>query len=168
MPARHRGPRIPFRLFTARVRITSPASAGRNDYVTHPAGQHLKVCRAVIVPPTPPQHVTVFMAVDGSPASIGIDSLEAVMEQEPSGTIGVLVGATAPGQATAVVKRADEGRASAVASAIAVMQASWGWDESRQIVVRVNATWVTVAPEYTGDEWTVQGFEEPDLPDLCG
>ncbi len=47
-----------------------------------------------------------------------------------------------------------------LAAAVAVIKASWGWDESPSIVVKVNDVEVRVLPRFDGNNWVVMSLQE--------
>jgi hypothetical protein len=81
--------------------------------------------------------------------------LESVFEQDPGVGIPAVLHASGTGEATVVARAADGARSAFVAMAAAVCTASWGWDESALIQVRVNDAPFWVEPRYTGtgEQW---------------
>jgi hypothetical protein len=133
-------------------RTTGPLEL--DDFVAHPSGRLLQVCRATVGTAEFMGQFAVVLATDADAASITLDSLVAMMTGETADTIAVLVRESAKGRATVEVERARESCAFPIAAAVAVMLASWAWDESPTIVVTVNATPVAIAPRFAGDGWT--------------
>jgi len=140
----------------ATVRLTRTADPlGPDDFVAHPSGRLLQVCRATVGMADATQRVALVLPADADAAAIMLDSLGAILAEESVGTIVALLRETGEGWATVEVSRQHETRSLSVAAAAAVMQASWGWDESRTIVVAVNGIPIAVEPRFTGESWTV-------------
>ena len=133
---------------------------GPDDFVDQPSGRML-ACRATVASPDGLARITLFMATDGDRSPSTLDSLPPLMVAEPAGTIGALVRETAEGRATVEVNREDEPNSRSVAAAVAVMRASWGWDESPAIIVTVNSAALTIAPQFTSDGWTAVEIPSP-------
>lgn len=142
------------RMNKATVQLSDAGSHGRPEVVAHPSGQLLQICHATVRWADGNAGVALFLSAGTEAASLTPDSLATLMVGEPAGTIAVLVRDSSEGRATVELNSEDEPRALPVASAVAVMQASWGWDESPTIVVAVNGVSISVSPRFTGDRWT--------------
>ena len=144
---------------TTTVRLSRTGPPGTHDFVAHPSGQ-LQVCRATVATGDRIEHFTLFLPADTQAAPIAFDSLPAVSE-EVADSVDVLVRETGGGRAIVEVSQDHESRAVPVASAVAVMRASWGWDETPTIVVTVNDAPVAVAPRFTKDGCTALVIASP-------
>jgi hypothetical protein len=84
-----------------------------------------------------------------------LGALQAVVVREAPGTQAILVTDSGEGWAYARVLLDDERALMQAGSAVAAVCASWGWDESAVITVRVNDVDVQAATRFDGDFWSV-------------
>ena len=84
-----------------------------------------------------------------------LGALQAVVVREDPGTHAILVTDSGEGWAYARVLLDDERALMQAGTAVAAVCASWGWDESAVITVRVNDYDVQAATRFDGDFWSV-------------
>lgn len=124
------------------------------EFVPLAPGEPVMVCRTTVQRGTLSTAVTLFLPEPGERAPSG-RALQAVVEQDPVLGVPAVLQASGTGEATVVVRPADVLRTELVAMAAAVCAASWGWDESAIIRVRVNDASLPVEPRYAGvgEKW---------------
>lgn len=123
-------------------------------FVTLASGQPVVVCRTTVQRGGLSSSVTLLLPEPGEQAPSTLD-LEVVVEQDPGVGVPAVLHASGAGEATVVARAADVAKSAFVAMAAAVCAASWGWDESALIRVRVNDASFLVEPRYagTGKQW---------------
>ena len=84
-----------------------------------------------------------------------LGALQAVVVREAPGTRAILVTDSGEGWAYARALLDDERASIQAGAAVAAVCASWGWDESAVITVRVNGYDVQAATRFDGDFWSV-------------
>jgi hypothetical protein len=124
-----------------------------DDFLLVASGRYVQVCRARVLTADFAKHLLLVFAYTDETSDITLESVAVALSNEAPKTEVVLVTESKEGRAAAIIDSGGEDQISHVAGAVAVMQVSWGWDESPIIIVRVNDTVQYVSPRYDGRHW---------------
>jgi hypothetical protein len=138
---------------TATVQLKRTGPLTTEDFVAFASGARLQVCRAIVQSAGISHRVTLLLLPSAEADAPGSGPPGQPAADEPTGTITALVAQTEQAQSTVTIDSAHEKFASSVAAAVAVMRASWGWEETPQMCIHVNGTRIVVEPRYSGTTW---------------
>lgn len=117
------------------------------------SGVGVQVCRTSVHPANAPAHqVTLLFDELGSPLPTQTDLSSLAGSLADSGILAGMQSARS-GEAAVVTRPEFESAAESIALAAAVCAASWGWDESEYIRVRVNDQEWEVVAEFREGAW---------------
>jgi hypothetical protein len=136
------------------VTLAGTGHLSADDFVELAPAHYLHVCRAHVESGGIVARFLLGLATHPSTAGTSLDALTPALATEATGTRAVLVTDSNEGSAVATVTESVAQDATLVAAAVAVMQANWGWDESPNIIVRVNGSELHAAPHFNGEHWT--------------
>ena len=138
---------------TATVDLARMGPLGADDFVACANGTRLQVCRATVQSAQGAQRITLILLPSDDNSSPMFASYREVAAEEPPGTIPALVTHGLEEQSTVTIDPVHEPYACPIAAAVAVMRASWGWDESPSMRINVNGRRIAVVPHYSGAAW---------------
>jgi hypothetical protein len=140
-------------MFTATVELARVGPLSAEDFVAYGSGARLQMCRATVHTAQGEHRIALVLLLPEHESPLVRPSIEELVSVESAGTIPALVAGGSCEQSLVTIGLEHEEHAPLVAAAVAVMRASWGWEETTPMRIRVNDRPMVVAPRYAGTTW---------------
>jgi hypothetical protein len=126
---------------------------GAEDFIAYANGTRHQVCRATVRSARDAQRILLILLSQEGESSQPLASLTELAASEPPGAISAFVAHGLEDRSIVTVDPVHVAHSSQIAAAVAVMRASWAWDQSPAMRISVNGRRFAVVPRYSGTTW---------------